>query len=84
METEEFKQALYSMEAAKVKLDNHIWDVFYSYIKREGELFSSPETWEYDEDDESITFRGEDGCMGCYESRILSIPIKFFEEENTS
>ncbi len=80
MKQKDFIRTLYTMEVAKLNLDSHIWDIFEKYIKLKGILFNGPETWE--QEDDEIIFRGEDGCMGCYESTSLSIPMKFFEDEN--
>lgn len=57
-------------------LDNHIWSIFDQYIEIKGILFSDPEHWEALDD--RILFRGEDGCMGCYDKQFVSIPMKFF------
>lgn len=58
------------------ELDDHIWEVFSRYKKEEGFNFSNPETWNVN--DNYIVFRGEDGCMGCYDPMSVSIPMKFF------
>lgn len=80
MDRKEIRKSLAAIEVEKTKLDDHIWDVFNAYIDQEGINFSGPESWEYDGED--IIFKGEDGCMGCYDSMSLCIPIKFFEDAN--
>ncbi len=71
-----FKTKIGKLCKIKFELDDHIWDVFDAYIKQEKILFSSPDEWFVDEDD--INFTGSDGCMGCYDSKSISIPISFF------
>jgi hypothetical protein len=60
-------------------LDDYVWEVFDKYIKAFHINFNHPETWWIDES-EDITFDGSDGCMGCYDSMQLTIPIEFFED----
>lgn len=64
------------------EMDDHIWTIFSRYKKTKGILFSSPDDWQID--DGNILFYGEDGCMGCYDPMYLSIPMKFFEDPETS
>lgn len=70
------------IEELRCELDGHIWSIFSRYIKQEGILFSSPDDWKSDGD--SIYFYGTDGCMGCYDSMSINIPIKFFENPDAA
>jgi hypothetical protein len=69
---------LRKIEEMRDDLDSHIWSIFSRYIKQEGILFNGPDDWQIDGD--SIYFDGSDGCMGCYDSMNLNIPIKYFED----
>jgi hypothetical protein len=59
-------------------VDEHVWDVFIRYCQEFNVNFTSPEHWTAYPD--SITFSGEDGCMGSYDSKHLSIPMEFFDD----
>ena len=71
------RNKLTTIERSRAAIDAHIWDVFDRYIEQEGILFSDPQDWQVDGN--SVYFDGSDGCMGCYDSMHLSIPISFFE-----
>lgn len=71
------RNKLDTIERSRAAIDAHIWDVFDRYIAQEEILFSSPKDWCVDGN--SIYFDGSDGCMGCYDSMHLYIPISFFE-----
>lgn len=75
---EDFKEKLYAYYKAKSEINGFIWDIFYRYKETKGFLFSGPEYYEIDVDDDRITFIGEDGCMGCYDEMRVHIPMKFF------
>lgn len=79
---ETFTQKCRKIEKLREDIDSHIWNIFSMYLKETGKLFSSPDDWYIDGN--SINFYGEDGCMGCYDNMNLSIPMKFFEEPETS
>lgn len=71
-----FEQKFHELQQLTNELDNYIWSIFYRYIEQEKILFNSPKGWEIDDD--SIHFHGTDGCMGCYDSMSINIPLKFF------
>ena len=73
---EDFTTKLDIYEKAKDEIDDYIWDVFYKYIGIENILFSGPNEWSACKS--CLHFTGEDGCMGCYDSMSINIPIEFF------
>lgn len=76
-----FKQQIEELKRLTNELDGHIWNIFDRYIKQEKINFNSPKGWEVDED--TIHFHGSDGCMGCYDSMSLNIPLIFFSNPDT-
>lgn len=64
------------LERLQNELENHVWDVFKRYIDAKSILFSHPETWTIE--GESIVFRGEDGCKGCYDNKEIHVPMCLF------
>ncbi len=76
------KRKLELIEKIKDNVECHIWEVFRKYKTINKVLFSDPEFWEFGGD--SITFRGVDGCRGCYDPFSLKIPLEYFTEPSTS
>ena len=68
------------MDEIQDSIDDHIWKIFNRYVMLHKKIhFSSPYDWKVEGD--NIYFHGSDGCMGCYDNMSLSIPVKFFINE---
>lgn len=76
-----FKQQIEELQRITNELDAYIWSIFGKYVEQEKILFSSPKGWEVDGN--TIHFHGSDGCMGCYDSMSLNIPVRFFINPDT-
>jgi hypothetical protein len=77
---ENFKEKIEKIAKLRDDVDNHIWNVFYRYIKIKKILFSCPNSWHVNDD--NICFQGEDGCMSCYDPMSICIPLEFFIDED--
>ena len=60
----------------RYQIDDHVNKVFRLYTAFFKINFNAMETWE--PEDNEIYFTGQDGCMSCYDSESLRIPLKFF------